>query len=172
MINFFQKFWYFAYRQMQGVLTIFCSWDLIKSNVFIKHWKLIRKLLIWAVSELSGVNRSQDMVVLRFWKILGYEKIYNFGFLRQKMTSYRKTNDFFLLGGCEPFFVKISPRNGEKSKFLRKFFWTISQRHIAYHLSWEITYFCAKFQLLTLLTNSFCVYKEHTDRHTDRHTEI
>ena len=86
------------------------------------------------------------------------------------MTSYRKTNDFFSLEGCEHFFVKISPRNGEKSKFLKKFFATISQWHIAYHSSWEISYFCAKFQLLT--PNSFKVYKEHTDRHTDRHTEI
>ena len=75
---------------------------------------------------------------------------------------------FFSLRACEPFFVKISARNGEKSEFLKKFFWTISLRHIAYHLSWKITYFCAKFQLWTY--NSFWVYKEHTDRHTEWHT--
>ena len=69
------------------------------------------------------------------------------------------------LGGCEPFFVKISPRNGEKSKFSKKIFCTISQRHIAYHLSWEITYFCAKFQRLT--PNRLRVYKEQTHTRTE-----
>ena len=39
---------------------------------------------------------------------------------------------------------------------MKKFFWTISQRNIAYQLDWKITYFCAKFQRLT--PNSFSPY--------------
>ena len=91
---------------------------------------------------------------------------YIFGFLRLKMTSYRKTNDFFSLEGCEPFFVKISPRNSEKSKLLKKFFWTILQWHIAYVFDWEITYFCARFQRLTLHGLRDNLFRTDTPIHT------
>ena len=134
----------------------------------------MEKPIIWAVAELPGMNRSRDMVVLRFWKILGYEKFFIFldfwgwkwlSILKLMILSDRSGIFPIPLGGCEPLFVKISPRNGEKSKFSKKIFWTISQRHIAYHLSWEITYFCAKFQRLT--PNRLRVYKEQTHTHTE-----
>ena len=117
------------------------------------------------------------MAVWIFWKILGYEK--NFIFLHfwcwkwhpiPNLTISSKRRGIFpiSLGGYEPFFGVKSPRNGEKSKFSEKIFWTISQRHIAYVLSWDITYFCAKFQLLT--PNRLRVYKEQTDKQTDKQT--
>ena len=39
------------------------------------------------------------------------------------------------------------------------------QWHISFHLSWEITYFCAKFQRLT--PNRLRVYKEQTHTRTE-----
>ena len=65
------------------------------------------------------------------------------------------------VGGFKGIFVKKSRRIGEKSKFLKKIFWTISQRHIAYVSSLDITCFCAKFQLLN--PHRLRVYKGQTD---------
>ena len=121
------------------------------------------------------MNRNRDMVAWKFKKILGYEK--NFIFLhfwswkwhlitKQTILSNRSGIFPISLGGFEPFFVEISPRNGEKSKISKKIFWKISQRHVAYVFCWETTYFCAKFQLLT--PNRLRVYKG--DRQTDRQT--
>ena len=66
------------------------------------------------------------------------------------------------IGGFKGIFVEKLRRIGDKSKFLIKIFWMISQRQIAYVLSWNITYFCAKFQLLTLHRLRF--YKGQTGR--------
>ena len=66
-------------------------------------------------------------------------------------------------------FAEKSRRNVEKSRFSKKNFWTISQWPIAYVLSWSITYFCAKFQLLT--SHRLRVYKEQTDR-TKKNTQV
>ena len=115
------------------------------------------------------------MAVWIFWKILGYEK--NVIFLNFWCWKWHPTPNLMILsdrsgiflislGGCEPFFVEKSRRNGEKSKFSKNFFWTISWRHMAYVFRWEITYFYAEFQRLT--PNSFRVYKG--DRQTDRQT--
>ena len=123
-----------------------------------RYRKLIRKPSIWAIIELQGINKSRDTTVWIFWKILGYEK--NFIFWHFWYWKWHPTPNLMILpersgifpislGGCEPFFGKISPRNGEKSTFSKKIFWTISQQHIAYVLSWDITYLCAKFQRQT-----------------------
>ena len=66
------------------------------------------------------------------------------------------------IGGFKGIFVEKSRRIGEKSKFLKKFFKAISQRQIVYVLSWNITFFCAKFQLLN--PHRLRVYKGQTDR--------
>ena len=51
------------------------------------------------------------------------------------------------IGGFKGIFVEKLLRISEKSKYSKTIFWTISQRQIAYVLSWNITYFCAKFKL-------------------------
>ena len=143
----------------------------------ISQWKLYRRPLIWAVTEHPGINRSRDMAIWIFWKILGYEK--NFILLHfwcwkwhpipNLTISSNRSNIFPIsLGGCETFFGEKSRRYGEKSKFLNKIFWTISQRHTAYVLSWDITYFCTKFQLLTPNRLRFYKGQTHTHTHTQR----
>ena len=161
-----------------GFWRFLCSYNPIKGYVSIGFWKLYRRPSIWAVTEHPGMNRSRDTAIWIFWKIWGYEK--NFLFLHflslkwhliaKQTVSLNRSGIFPIsLGGCEPFFGEKSRRYVEKSKYSKKIFWTISQRHKAYVLSWDITYFCAKFQLLT--PNRLRVYKRQTDRQTNRQTE-
>ena len=64
-----------TYRVFGHVLCIEGS---IKGNVSIGSQKIIQKALIRAVAELPGMDRGQDMVDLRFRKILWYEKFFIF----------------------------------------------------------------------------------------------
>ena len=113
------------------------------------------------------------MVFWKFSKILGYAKNVKIWILRLKITSYPKTDDFTRsqwhisdivrkLWRC--FHRKIADIRW-KIKIFERFFFKDLAAAYSYRLSWEITYFCAKFQRLT--PNSFRVYEGHTHRHTD-----
>ena len=139
MSFFVKKFCTLRIDTFTGFGQFLCSYKPIEGNISISYWKLYRRPSIWAVAELPGINRSRDTAVWIFWKILGYEK--NFIFLDFSSSKWRLiTKQMILsdrsgilpisLGGCEPFFGEKSRRYGEKSKFLKKIFWTISQRHI------------------------------------------
>ena len=105
-------------------------------NLSIGYKKLIPKSSIWAIVKLPGINKSRDTAVWIFWTFLGYEK--NFIFLHFWCWKWQPTPNLLILldlssifsislEGCEFFFFfEKSRRNGEKSKFLENFFWTIS----------------------------------------------
>ena len=98
------------------------------------------------------------------------KKFHIFVFLKLKVASYRIINGLNgskwhisdSVRGLWTLFGEKSRRYGEKSKFSKKIFWTISLRKVAYVLSWDIIYFCAKFQLLNV--HRLWFYKGQTGR--------
>ena len=92
--------------------------------------------LIWAVAELSGMNRSQDMVVLRFWKILGYEKFFIFlDFWDWKWFPIAKLMIFFGRG-LWTFFCQNFAKKRWKIKIFEKNF--LNDLAAAYSLSFKL----------------------------------